>query len=57
MTSNTPPPDPLYNEIVSTTQRLFQVQPYEWKIQIFQDLVLSHRSWLYLCMAFQSAHC
>ena len=44
MTSNPPPPDPLYNEIVSTTQRLFQVRPYEWQIQIIRDLVLSHRS-------------
>ena len=44
MTSNAPPPDPLYNEIVSTTQRLFQVQPYEWQIQIIRDIVLSHRS-------------
>jgi hypothetical protein len=44
MTSNAPPPDPLYNEIVSTTQRLFQVQPYEWQIQIIRDIVISHRS-------------
>ena len=44
MTSNPPPPDPLYTEIVSTTQRLFQVRPYEWQIQIIRDLVLSHRS-------------
>ena len=45
MTSHTPPPDPLYNEIVSTTQRLFQVRPpYEWQIQIIRDLVLSHWS-------------
>ena len=43
MTSNTPPPDPLYNEIVSTTQQLFQVQPYEWQIQIIWDIVLSHQ--------------
>ena len=44
MTSNTPPPDRLYNEIVSTTQQLFQVRPYEWQIQIIRDLVLSHQS-------------
>ena len=44
MTSNAPPPDPLYNEIVSTTQRLFQVRPYEWQIQIIRDIVISHRS-------------
>jgi superfamily II DNA helicase RecQ len=44
MSSNTPPPDPLYNEIVSTTQLLFRLQPYEWQIQIIQEIVLSHRS-------------
>ena len=44
MTSNTPPPDPLYNKIASTTQQLFQVRPYKWQIQIIQDIVLSHQS-------------
>ena len=45
MSSNTPPPDDLHAEIVNTTQRLFQLHPRKWQIQIIRHLVLSHRSY------------
>ena len=44
MSSNPPPPDDINAQIVTTTQRLFQLTPREWQIGIIRDLVHSHRS-------------
>ena len=43
MSSNHPPPDVLNAQIVTTTERLFDLTPHEWQTGIINDLVQSHR--------------
>ena len=43
MSSNHPPPDGLNAQIITTTERLFDLTPHEWQIGIINDLVQSHR--------------
>ena len=44
MSSNPPPPDVLNTQIVTTTERLFDLTPHDWQTRIIHDLVQSHRS-------------
>ena len=43
MSSNHPPPDGLNAQIITTTERLFDLTPHEWQIGMINDLVQSHR--------------
>ena len=44
MSSNHPPPDVLNTQIVTTTERLFDLTPHDWQTGIIHDLVQCHRS-------------
>ena len=45
MSSNPPSaPNDLNTQIITTTQRLFNLRPHEWQIGIIHDLVQSHHS-------------
>ena len=44
MSFNHTPPDVLNTQIVTTTERLFDLTPHYWQTGIINDFVQSHRS-------------